>query len=269
MFKVIDDENGNNYTVRAIIADFPKLSHINVESLCSFKTQELQKKGDMWFGDWISIFSDYTYVLPDEANDVDRLEIQLNNLAEIQNKLNESDSNLSALPLVEIVPGPDMQRMLGSFFEMEQLIKLILLTLVILISACFNYTNLFIGRSLRRTKEIGIRKTVGASRVLVFTQFMTEAVIVSLLVLLLAFGLFFVFRPLFIEMRGYSGRFVELMLTPVVLGAFIVFAILVGIVAGLFLSWGLSAMQVKAILKDVTATSPFSNVSLRKGLIIM
>ena len=50
-----------------------------------------------------------------------------------------------------------------------------------LLSACFNYTNLSLSRALRRSKEVGIRKIVGANHFQVFTQFLIEAVILALI----------------------------------------------------------------------------------------
>ena len=52
--------------------------------------------------------------------------------------------------------------------------------LIILVSACFNYTNLSIARSLTRAKEVGIRKVAGATRMQVFGQYIMEAIIISL-----------------------------------------------------------------------------------------
>ncbi|MEM7107928.1 MAG: FtsX-like permease family protein [Bacteroidota bacterium] len=73
------------------------------------------------------------------------------------------------------------------------------LTLVVIFSACFNHTNLSIARSLRRVKEVGVRKVNGASQYQVFGQFMTEAVIISIGALILGFVLFFVIKPEFFK----------------------------------------------------------------------
>ena len=51
---------------------------------------------------------------------------------------------------------------------------------VVLITSCFNFTNLSIARSLGRAKEIGVRKVTGAYRWQLFTQFIVESVLISL-----------------------------------------------------------------------------------------
>src|SRR6185312_10281715 len=49
--------------------------------------------------------------------------------------------------------------------------------LLILLAACFNYTNLTIARALTRAKEVGIRKIVGAKRSQIFVQYIFESVL--------------------------------------------------------------------------------------------
>ena len=57
----------------------------------------------------------------------------------------------------------------------EVLIVLAGLSFIVILSAGFNYTNLSIARSLRRSKEVGVRKVVGAGRGQIFNQFIVES----------------------------------------------------------------------------------------------
>ncbi len=57
------------------------------------------------------------------------------------------------------------------------------LTFVVILSACFNYANLSLARALKRSREVGIRKVVGAKKIQIVSQFLTEAVMVSVLAL--------------------------------------------------------------------------------------
>ena len=81
------------------------------------------------------------------------------------------------------------------------------LSVIVILSACFNYTNLSIARSLRRSREVGIRKVVGALRMHVLSQFVVEAVVIALLALVLSFGLFVLFKPFFLSLNDvYTGN---------------------------------------------------------------
>lgn len=270
--KVVKSGDGRNFVINAIIKDFPKKSHINVEALCSFKTFEEENKnsswGSKWYVSWKAMWSNHVYVRLNEDYSEEQFQKQLDDLSERQNDLNDANIALGAITLTGIIPGPKMYNMGGPSFEISILYILMSLAAFILISACFNYTNLSIARSLRRSKEVGIRKTVGASRGQVFFQFVIEAAIVSSFALVIAYGLFFLLRPFFIETLGYSGEILEMTLTPSIIFAFILFALAIGVLAGMFPSYLMSRMQVKSIFNDMSSIKLFSNISLRKALII-
>jgi putative ABC transport system permease protein len=63
------------------------------------------------------------------------------------------------------------------------------IAVVVLLIACINFMNLSTARSAERAREVGIRKSVGAYRWQLSTQFISESVILSLIALLLAIGL--------------------------------------------------------------------------------
>lgn len=266
--KVITSGDGVQYTIQAVLADIPKKSHIITEAFFSFKTKEEEQKGNRGFHSWFNMWSNYVYVLSEESSGADRLQAQLDALAERENENREEKIALSALPLTGIVPGPAMSNMAGPSFDLSLVWILIALASIILLSACFNYTNLSVARSLRRSKEVGVRKTVGATGGHVFFQFVVEAVIITLIALFGAIPLFYLARPLLLETFDDYYNVMELQLTPMIVVAFFVYATLTGIVAGMFPAWIMSRMKVKSILSDLSSVKLFSNVSVRKALVV-
>lgn len=101
--------------------------------------------------------------------------------------------------------------------------------LIVLILACINFTTLAIGRSQRRVREIGVRKVMGALNTQLYGQLLSEALVVSLLSLILAFALAELALPTFNALSGKSiasvlatnGRWTIGVVTLVLLTAFL------------------------------------------------
>ncbi|HYC27324.1 MAG TPA: FtsX-like permease family protein, partial [Chitinophagaceae bacterium] len=138
---------------------------------------------------------------------------------------------------------------------------------IILIAACFNYTNLTIARALTRAKEVGIRKVAGAVRSQVFTQYIIESVVIALFALALAH----VFLQFILEYKPFNDGYemvpvVTLDITIVLW--FVLFAIVTGIIAGSAPAWILSAFKPVSVLKNISTKKLFGNITLQKTLIV-
>lgn len=88
------------------------------------------------------------------------------------------------LPLSKINLGPMVGNELGTVMPKSAAFFLSGLALIILLTACFNYVGITVSRSLRRAREVGVRKMLGAGRFNVFAQFIIEALVVSTLAVL-------------------------------------------------------------------------------------
>jgi putative ABC transport system permease protein len=138
---------------------------------------------------------------------------------------------------------------------------------IILLSACFNYTNLSIARSLSRAKEVGIRKVAGATRFQVFMQYLTEAILVALFSLVLA-GLLMVWMRSHTPFNDDWEFIPRLTFDVPLLLAFLLFSLFTGVLAGGLPAWVLAAFRPAGILRGVAGTKLFGSISLRKTLII-
>ena len=114
---------------------------------------------------------------------------------------------------------------------------------MILLTSCFNFTNLSIARSLTRAREIGVRKVTGAMRWQIFTQFITESVLIAFVALIFALGLMVVIKPMILQLNFARIFHWDLQANYAVYGIFLVFAAVVGILAGLFPAVVLSRFQ--------------------------
>jgi len=137
-------------------------------------------------------------------------------------------------------------------------------SLIVCIS-CINIMNLSTARSANRAKEIGLRKVVGAMRSQLVAQFMTEAVVLSLIAITFAVALAEVFLPYFntIVHRELTIAYAQ---NWEFLLAMALLAVLVGIMSGTYPAFFLSAFSPSATLKGERMPSA---VGLRKGLMVV
>ncbi|UCG27253.1 MAG: FtsX-like permease family protein, partial [Bacteroidales bacterium] len=142
------------------------------------------------------------------------------------------------------------------------------LALVIIISAAFNYTSLSVARSLMRAREVGVRKTVGATRNQVIIQFLLEAVIVAMVSLVFAILLLQLILPGFTGMRMMSLLEIRPEQNITVYIWFFIFALVTGIIAGILPSIVISAFRPVNVLKGVVNIRFFSRITLRKILLV-
>jgi len=259
------------YKVTGIMKDIPKLSHLDFGALVSFSTVELQKPthdGD--FMGWGTFYDNYTYLLLPEEHNISSVQTSIDEISKSQNMgLADQKIDLSLQPLNEISIGSSQVNEIGPSLDPIAIWVLIALTCIVLLSACFNYTNLSVARALKRAKEVGIRKVVGAGKRQVIFQFVTESVVISLISLGFALLLFLFLREEFVSIHDYINRLVVLDLSFVTILWFIALAIFTGIIAGIFPALFFSRIQALQVLKGITSLKLFHRVSLRKSLIVV
>jgi putative ABC transport system permease protein len=142
----------------------------------------------------------------------------------------------------------------------------VILAALLLITACINYVNLTTARASIRSKEVSIRKIIGADRMQLFGQFMSESFVVSVLALVLALLLIQMSLPWF---RSFTGKeFAQPLSSPVILliiGATLVVSFLLN---GLYPALLLSSFQPMNVFRGKNLLN-FKDSGLRKVLVII
>ncbi|NOS91056.1 MAG: FtsX-like permease family protein, partial [Cyclobacteriaceae bacterium] len=200
--KVVILNNDKSYTITGIVKEPPFFSHIHFEMLGSLSTRETDTKALENELAWDNVWNTWVYlVLPQNAN-IPLLKTNLDQLSKREDpSVKNTHIELDLQPLSNIMFRDSLGNQMGPVLGSTLLWVFGGLCFVVILSACFNYTNLSIARSLKRTREVGIRKVIGAMRSHVVTQFIVEAVIISISALLIGLLLFFVLRPHFLSIE--------------------------------------------------------------------
>ncbi len=138
------------------------------------------------------------------------------------------------------------------------------IALLIVVIACINFMNLATARSAERAREVGVRKVMGSFRSQLIAQFLTEAILLSLIGTLIAIAGVYLLLPAYNDLVEKQLQFV---LSTDLVFSLIGFALFVGILAGLYPAFALSSYSPVVVLKgNFSGTSKGS--WLRNGLVI-
>lgn len=255
--------------VTGVAQDLPKNSHLIFEALVSYATltshygatfTESEKK-------WENFFNSYTYLLLSENANPAPVEDYLNRIAKQKYKRDEFRASFQLQRLDRIVPGPDLDNPVGQGWSYESMVLNGMLPFIILLAACTNYVSLAISQSLKRMKEIGVRKVMGGQKRQIFTQFVLESTIIMALALTLAYLFFEVIRDEALAIAG-EAHLVDLDPTIGTFAGFIGFALLVGFISGIVPALHFSRIApVSALKGKELQTRRSSRFSLRRLVI--
>ena len=142
-----------------------------------------------------------------------------------------------------------------------------LIGLVILLAACFNFTNLATARAMMRAREIGLRKCVGASRSQVAAQFLGEAVVMALVALVFAMALVEILLPSFDSFLGRPIALNYLADWPLLL-VITAIAVLAGLLSGIYPALVLSGFRPVTALRSNQSGQAGSG-GLRGALVVL
>lgn len=259
MGKSVELADGKHYKVTGLLAKHPPQTHLSFDALVSLNPSKSQQV-------WSDEDRQYVYFALQPNADASEFESALAPLAkQVSAFQKETQISFGIQPLLEISPGKDLARD-NVPFDWLTTILLFVLGLLILIPACFNYTNLMIARALKRAKEIGIRKVVGSFKSQIASQFIVESVVLTLMALVGSLFIYLIIRE---EVSGMiiGAETLDLSLDFRIVSWFVGFAVLTGIAVGVFPALYFAKISPLSSLKGETTTVKISNI--RKSLIVI
>ncbi|MBL7825088.1 MAG: ABC transporter permease, partial [Saprospiraceae bacterium] len=231
--------------VKAVYEDFPTASSLDANALGSFITMKWANQRLVWsnssFETWLLLNSDasaaqvqnqlaqlYDENVPKEDQ---RMSYQLQALKDVHLHSSAMDSNHSVR--------------LGDPKEVSILATL---ALAVLIIACFNYMNLSTARSQLRFKEVGINKTMGASKRQLSIRFFAETGLITSFSMIVALGMVIMAIPYFNRLTGKELH-INMLTEGVTLLSLFGITLLVVLFAGAYPAFFLSSFQPKNLLQ--------------------
>lgn len=265
-----------DFTVTGVLKKMEHRTHFDFQALASVAALSgMEKRGTIMEAteNWNNYYDSYTYFKIKPGHDVAEANQALNEIIKTKYaglKLETRDKGYEFYlhPLTEITPGPELSNQMGQGMPSFLLIFLSVLALVILVMSVFNFTNLMIAKSLSRAREIGVRKVVGAQRFQVFFQLVGETVVFALVALAFSYVLLQFLKTGYLQLPLNEEFSMTLQESGILYFYFILFALAVGIIAGLLPAGYLSAFKPARVLKDTGSLKVYSRLTFRKVLMV-
>lgn len=251
------------YTVSAIIEDVPENSGFQFDMMVSNADKERFYSKNV-LQSWFNISAE-TYVLLRENSTLISAEAKLPTMVKtvLEGEVEEGQYQLGMQPLKEIHLDANFPEGLMPVGNSKYVYVLGTIGLLVLVMACINYTTLSTGQSIKRAKEVGVRKVVGAQRTGLIWHFLSESVLISLLATLIGVMLSYFFLPVF---NNFADTRLTLPLNAQSIGFYIFLALSLGIVTGIYPAFVLSRLKLISILRG--GNSRFGGNWIRKSLVV-
>jgi len=249
--------------VTGVIADMPENSHFHFDMIDSFKTYEMFATDLRNFGS-----NNYaTYLLLPEKYDISKMSSAMP--AFIDKHMGPGMHERTILHFQKLTD-IHLHSHLDSEIEANSDIKYIYIfsaiAVFVLLIACINFMNLSTARSAGRSREVGLRKTIGAERLQLVRQFLGETMLLAFAGMLAAIVIVLLVLSTFREFTGKTLAF-TLNESMLLLGGLAGITILVGIIAGSYPAFYLSSFKPARVLRG-TSESGTKGSFLRTVLVV-
>ena len=257
------------FRISGVIADTPANSHLVMDVAVPYETYFRLTSNDI--AGWRSNFS-YTYLSLREGANTQEAENKIHQfivipLLEAAGVKEPYPKYFFIQPMTEIHLHSHLEQEIGVNNDMKYIILVSSIAFLILFIACANYMNLATARSLRRGKEVGLRKVIGAQKRQLILQFLGESVVMAALAMVVSVMIVFAALPSFNNLVQRPLR-LDPFQNPQLLLGLVFTTLFVGVFAGSYPAMRMSGFRPIAVLSGPFARSPKGS-SLRNALVLV
>ena len=261
--------DGIPITISGIMKDTPPNSHFSAGMIISSET--IHDQYPSWVRENWSGTSHYTYLLLDKNISPEVFELELNKYWD--NTFKEYGdlaqyAEFSLQPLSKIHLESNLVNEIQANGNLTYVYIFGAIGFIILVIAAINYMNLATAQSLNRTKEVGIRKVLGAEKGHVKKQFLSESLLISTIAFVVALISVEIIIPFFNQITGKSIDVIFPNDLPLI---FAIFAsvLVIGLISGGYPSFWLSRLSIIRTIKSNSLGANRGGELLKRGLVTL
>lgn len=267
MGKIFELDNSTNLQVVGIMKDLPTNTHMRFDLLASLVPAEADSSTRQFLSTWNSIAIS-TYAVLEHSASEEAVEKDMEALLR-KNEVGENFSvTLQPLKNVHLSStGILFDQFNVDKTDLNYVYTLLMVGLFVILIATFNFMNLSTARSTNRAREVGMRKVLGAYKPQLVTQFLSEAIllcVIAMLVALAAVGLLSNYLDFGIQQNLLFYLFSD---SSTLIGILAI-TLLIGVLAGFYPAFFLSGFQALSVLRGNFKTGR-SGILLRRSLVVV
>ncbi len=244
----VDNEE---FKITGVLKNVPENSHLQFDVLISITTftRRDAEFNNRWGGNFLN-----TYLILAPNTDIKALEAKFPDFM-IRHTGNKDITKNYTLFLQRLngvhLASMDIEHDYNNYrkFNGKYLDVFFIVGAFILLIACVNFMNLTTARASHRWKEIGVRKTVGAGKFQLFTQFIFESILLSVVALFIAFLLDVLFIPVLNRLIDRQLSMISLLDYPVEIALMVAITLLLGVITGIYPSLYMTSFDLSKVLK--------------------
>ena len=255
--------DGGEYIVSGVMQDFPSNSHLDFDFIASFKTHRHGTKPEWSPSNYYS----YAKLIPNA--DMAAFSSKLDQM--VEKYMGEDMNNygfrtsFQVQPVTSIHLGENQLQSIKPTSDIKYLYIFGIVAVLLIFIGIINYVNLATAEATERNKEVGLRKVMGAGRMQLFGQFISESFILTFSALVFSVLALYFMVDAFGDISGVPLQ-LELLLTPAGLAVIFGLLLLIAFLSGVYPALILSGMEpLKALGKNIKIGG---GAWLRKGLVV-
>lgn len=266
--RISQNNNDVDLTVQAVMADPDQPSHLRVDVLASFDANAAlwgQPPGALFSSFWFP--SSNMYVLLNDGADVAAAEATIRELVDAnrdERNAAEYDAALQPIPDIHLYSDLSGEPAGG---DPQRVYLFVAIALFVLGIASVNFVNLATAQGVERSREIGVRLSLGAQRGQVMRQHLLESLLVSAAAGAAALALTVALFPAFESLLGIE-LYGSIYKSPWLWGGTVAVVLLTGLGAGSYPAFVLTSVDPSTVLRKQVAGMG-KGAGLRKGLVVL
>ena len=245
--KNLEFQGFQNLQITGILEDSPLNAHFQYDFFVSFSSLKSWYNGaypTTWY--WNPC---WTYVLLEENTQKTQFEEQLPDfVTKYFPEFIRDDVTLELQPLEDIHLYSKLDYEIEANSDAKSIYIFGAIAIFVLIIAAINFVNLSTARATKRTKEVGVRKSLGSNKDQLIYQFIFESVLLTLFAVVFAFAIVILLMPGFNALVDKSIG-VERLFDPLFLVEALAFTLILGILSGFYPAFVLSSFNIVTVLK--------------------